>query len=153
MTTWGLVIETTMGVGERKHTEAYVLAHVIGEREEALAELERRARSYSPAHPRSPKRRRLLRQDDGFLLVVDGAWQSFVTRFTVAELLEDSDAPTAPEPVVETVPEPVVEAPGAPVAAAADPVDQQAEPAEQPVERYADGVPVKPAWLGRTDLP
>ncbi|MEV0693246.1 hypothetical protein [Streptomyces sp. NPDC050388] len=146
MTTWGLVIETTMGVGERKHTEAYVLAHVTGEREEALAELERRARNHSPAHPRNPKRRRLLRQDDGFLLVVDGAWQSFVTRFTVAELLEDSDAPPAPEPVVETVPEPVVEAPSAPVAAAAEPV-------EQPVERYADGVPVKPAWLGRTDLP
>ncbi|PWI07418.1 hypothetical protein DIZ27_28485 [Streptomyces sp. NWU339] len=154
MTTWGLVIETTMGVGERKHTEAYVLAHVTGEREEALAELERRARNHSPAHPRNPKRRRLLRQDDGFLLVVDGAWQSFVTRFTVAELLEDSAAPPVPEPVVETVPEPavepvpepVVEAPSAPVAAAP-------EPAEQQIERYADGVPVKPAWLGRTDLP
>ncbi|MFF3894135.1 hypothetical protein ACFYY3_13240 [Streptomyces sp. NPDC001812] len=150
MTTWGLVIETTMGVGERKHTEAYVLAHVTGEREEALAELERRARNHSPAHPRNPKRRRLLRQDDGFLLVVDGAWQSFVTRFTVAELLEDSAAPPAPEPVVETVPnpapEPVVEAPSTPVAAAP-------EPAEQQIERYADGVPVKPAWLGRTDLP
>lgn len=25
---WGLVIETTVGVGERKHAEAYVLAHV-----------------------------------------------------------------------------------------------------------------------------
>ncbi|WP_406729374.1 hypothetical protein WJ438_39400 [Streptomyces sp. GD-15H] len=138
MTTWGLVIETTVGVGERKHTEAYVVAHVTGSREEALAELERRARSHSPAHPRSPKRRRLLRQDDGFLLVIDGAWQSFVTRFTVAELLEDSDAPAAPEPVVE--------ASGAPAAAVAEPVEQQ-------VERYADGVPVKPAWLGRNDLP
>ncbi|MFF4867233.1 hypothetical protein ACFY3J_37365 [Streptomyces sp. NPDC001231] len=138
MTTWGLVIETTVGVGERKHTEAYLVAHITGSREEALAELERRARSHSPEHPRSPKRRRLLRRDDGFLLVIDGAWQSFVTRFTVAELLEDSDAPAAPEPVVE--------APGAPVAAAAEPVEQQ-------VEWYADGVPVKPAWLGRNDLP
>ncbi|MGJ3559984.1 hypothetical protein ACR6C2_20555 [Streptomyces sp. INA 01156] len=54
MTTWGLVIETTMGVGERKHTEAYVLAHVTGEHEEALAELERRARSYSPRTPEAP---------------------------------------------------------------------------------------------------
>ncbi|MFE2103699.1 hypothetical protein ACFW9W_43215, partial [Streptomyces sp. NPDC059468] len=76
-----------MGAGERKHTEAHVVAHITGPREEALAELERRARSYSPEHPRSPKRRRLLRQSDGFLLVIDGAWQSFVTRFTVAELL------------------------------------------------------------------
>ncbi|MGW5124519.1 hypothetical protein ACWEQ7_10775 [Streptomyces sp. NPDC004069] len=32
MTTWGLIIETTVGVGERKHTEAYVVAHIIGPR-------------------------------------------------------------------------------------------------------------------------
>ncbi|MEU5533747.1 hypothetical protein [Streptomyces sp. NPDC020362] len=133
MTTWGLVIETTVGVGERKHMEAHVLAHLAGPREQALAELERRARSYSPEHPRSPKRRRLLRQGDGFLLVVDGAWQSYVTRFTVAELLEDSD----PEPVVKTSTRPAAP-PGEP---------------EQQVKRYADGVPVKPAWLGRDDLP
>ncbi|MGW5124516.1 hypothetical protein ACWEQ7_10760 [Streptomyces sp. NPDC004069] len=78
-------------------------------------------------------------------------WQSFVTRFTVAELLEDSDAPAAPEPAVETLgapaaPESVVEATGAPVAAAAEPVEQQ-------VERYSDGVAVNPTWLGRNDLP
>jgi len=39
-----------------------------------------------------------------------------------------------------------VEAPSEPVAAAAEPVEEQ-------VERYADGVPVKPTWLGRDDLP
>lgn len=138
MTTWGLVIETTVGAGERKHTEAQVVAHITGRREAALAELERRARSYSPEHPRSPKRRRLLRQNDGFLLVIDGAWQSFVTRFTVAELLEDSDAPAVPEPVAE---------------ASTAPVAAPAEPEEQQVDRYTDGVPVKPAWLGRDDLP
>ncbi|MFG3191902.1 hypothetical protein [Streptomyces omiyaensis] len=126
-TTWGLVVETTVGIGERKHVEATVVAHVTGSREEALAELERRARSYSPSHPLSPRRSRLLRQGDGFLLVVDGAWQSYVTRFTVAELLVDSAAPApAPEP---------------------DPW-----PVEEPVARDADGIPVRPAWLGRTDL-
>ncbi|MFF2780044.1 hypothetical protein ACFVU3_34710 [Streptomyces sp. NPDC058052] len=131
--TWGLVMEMTVGLGERKHTEAYVVAHVTGSREEALAELERRARSHEPAHPRSPRRRRLLRQADGFLLVVDGAWQSYVTRFTVAELLEDSAAPAAgPESAPDPAPEP--------------------EPEEDPVERDADGVPVRPAWLGRADL-
>jgi hypothetical protein len=135
MTTWGLVVETTVGAGDRKHVEAYVVAHVIGSRADALAELERRARSHSPEHPRSPRRRRLLRDGDGFLLVIDGAWQSFVTRFSVAELLEDS---AAPEPAVETPPVPVAPA---------------AEPAAQDVERYADGVPVRPAWLGRGDLP
>jgi hypothetical protein len=138
VTTWGLVIETTMGAGDRKHTEANVVAHITGLREEALAELERRARSYSPEHPRSPKRRRLLRQHDGFLLVIDGAWQSFVTRFTVAELLEDSDAPTVPEPEAQASTVPVV---------------RPAEAVEQQVERYADGVPIKPTWLGRDDLP
>ncbi|MQY39313.1 hypothetical protein SRB17_73350 [Streptomyces sp. RB17] len=137
MTIWGLVVETTRSSGDRKHVEAYVLAHVTGSREEALVELEQRARSFSPEHPRSPRRRRLLRDGDGFLLVVDGAWQSFATRFTVAELLEDSAAPV-------TVPEPVEE-----------PGETAGEPEEpgKPVERYADGVPVKPAWLGRDDLP
>ncbi|AXL88280.1 hypothetical protein C4J65_07980 [Streptomyces sp. CB09001] len=138
---WGLVVETTVGAGERKHTEAQVVGHVSGSRQEALGELERRARSYSPTHPLSPRRRRLLRVGDGFLLVVDGAWQSFVTRFTVAELLEDSAAPKAPEPVVEASTEPVAEAaPPAPVL-----------PPEPELD--ADGVPVRPAWLGRRDLP
>ncbi|MFD4348943.1 hypothetical protein ACFWQ6_29390 [Streptomyces coelicoflavus] len=140
---WGLVVETTVGTGERKHTEAQVVGHVTGSRQEALAELERRARSYSPTHPLSPRRRRLLRVGDGFLLVVDGAWQSFVTRFTVAELLEDSAAPRIPEP------EPEAEAAPEPVAEATPPASAEArEP-----ELDADGVPVRPAWLGRRDLP
>ncbi|MFI8513650.1 hypothetical protein ACIGHB_21200 [Streptomyces sp. NPDC085460] len=141
-TTWGLVIEMTVGMGERKHMEAYVLAHVTGTREDALAELERRARNHSPAHPRNPRRRRLLRQGDGFLLVVDGAWQSYVSRFTVAELLEDS---AAPAPREEPLPAPEPEPP------AAEPV-QPVEAPVDPVERYADGVPVRPSWLGRDDL-
>lgn len=148
---WGLVVETTMGTGERKHTEAQVVAHVAGSREEALAELERRARSYSPPHPLSPRRRRLLRVGDGFLLVVDGAWQSFVTRFTVAELLTDSAAPRAPEPEPEPRPEPAPEAEAAP-----EPVAEAAPPAPADArgpELDADGVPVRPAWLGRRDLP
>ncbi|MYX39858.1 hypothetical protein GTW59_01900 [Streptomyces sp. SID89] len=138
--TWGLVVETTVGAGDRKHTEAQVVAHVVGSRREALAELERRARVYEPTHPLSPKRRRLLRTSDGFLLVVDGAWQSIVTRFLVAELLADSDAPEppAPGPVAE---EPVQEKPAAP------------PPPAEPVEVDDDGVPVRPGWLGRTDLP
>ncbi|MFD8348231.1 hypothetical protein ACFV1X_04640 [Streptomyces coelicoflavus] len=140
---WGLVVETTVGTGERKHTEAQVVGHVNGSRQEALAELERRARSYSPTHPLSPRRRRLLRVGDGFLLVVDGAWQSFVTRFTVAELLEDSAAPRIPEP------EPEAEAAPEPVAEATPPASAEArEP-----ELDTDGVPVRPAWLGRRDLP
>ncbi|MCP8708150.1 hypothetical protein [Streptomyces sp. AC04842] len=76
VTTRGLVVGTTVGTGERRHTEATVVAHVGGSRAEALAELERRARAYVPAHPFHHDRRRLLRDGDGFLLVVDGAWRS-----------------------------------------------------------------------------
>ncbi|MEW1873390.1 hypothetical protein AB0420_35875 [Streptomyces caelestis] len=146
VTTWGLVVETTVGAADRKRTEAHVVGHVEGTREEALAELERRARGHVPTHPLNPKRRRLLRSGDGFLLVVDGAWSSFVTRFTVAELLEDSAAPAEPEPVVEAPPEPepVVEAP---------PPAPPRPTAEQLAERDVDGVPVLPSWLGRSDLP
>ncbi|MEV7956011.1 hypothetical protein ACIOHC_08265 [Streptomyces sp. NPDC088252] len=144
MATWGLVMETTVGAGERKHTEAYVLAHLEGTREDALVELERRARNHTPEHPWSPKRRRLFREDGGFLLVIDGAWQSFSTRFTVAELLDDSAAP--PPPAAE--PEPA-----APEPEVAPPPPPSPPPSpSSPVERYADGVPVRPSWLGRTDV-
>ncbi|MEU9112590.1 hypothetical protein AB0D04_12515 [Streptomyces sp. NPDC048483] len=137
MATWGLIIEMTVGAAERKRVEAYVLAHVEGAREEALAELERRARSFRPEHPRSPKRRRLFRNGDGFLLVSDGALQSYSVRFTLAELLDDTAAPAEPAATREVEPEPAVPPPPSP-------------PSE---EHYADGVPVKPAWLGRIDLP
>ncbi|MGW3066999.1 hypothetical protein ACWDA8_26740 [Streptomyces sp. NPDC001130] len=148
MTVWGLVVETTVSAGDRKHVEAYVPAHVHGTRAEALAELERRARSYSPEHPRSPRRRRLFREGDGFLLVVDGAWQSFATRFTVAELLDDSAAPAAPAvPAVPVAPEPE-DAPSEPGTGSDEPAERI-----EGAERYDDGVPVKPTWLGRDDLP
>lgn len=141
--TWVLVVETTQGIGQRKHGVARVLAHVAGSREEALAELERQARGYVPEHPSSPRRRRLLRTGDGFLLVVEGAWQTFASRFTVGELLADSDAPPAPRPQDG---EPAqAEPPAEP--------DEPAEPASAPDEVDEDGVPVRPAWLGRRDLP
>ncbi|MGW7106539.1 hypothetical protein ACWGHU_10330 [Streptomyces xanthophaeus] len=148
METWGLIVEATVGLGERKHTEAYVLTQVEGTREEALAELERRARAYSPEHPRSPKRRRLLRSGDGFLLVIDGAWQSYATRFSVAELLEDTDRPEPP-------PLSINEPPPAPDAAPV-PHPEPLPPAPHPAAGEGcdeDGVPLRPSWLGRTDLP
>ncbi|MFI1416807.1 hypothetical protein ACH4VX_02275 [Streptomyces sp. NPDC020731] len=142
-TTWALVVETTQGIGQRKHTVARVLAQIDGSREAALTELERQARGYVPEHPASPGRRRLLRTGDGFLLVVEGSWQTFASRFTVGELLADSDAPPAPEP----------EAGGpAPPPAPDAPADEPAEPAFDPDEVDEDGIPVRPAWLGRTGL-
>ncbi|WP_329389476.1 hypothetical protein OG625_36295 [Streptomyces sp. NBC_01351] len=149
MATWGLIVEATVGLGERKHTEAYVLAQVEGTREAALAELEIRARAYSPEHPRSPKRRRLLRSGDGFLLVIDGAWQSYATRFSVAELLEDTDRP---EPSRQDTAEPP---PARDTAPAPRPAPLPPAPAPPPAVqgRDEDGVPLRPSWLGRTDLP
>ncbi|MFF1400364.1 hypothetical protein ACFVZD_42190 [Streptomyces sp. NPDC058287] len=152
MATWGLIVEMTVGTGERKHIEASVLAHVEGSREEALAELGEWIGRYTPEHPRSPKRSRIFRTADGFLLVVDGAWQSFSSRFTVAELVKDSAAPEPqPTPVPEPTPVPAPEDAAPPPAAS--PEDATVAPSGPTVDRYADGVPVKPAWLGRTDLP
>ncbi|MFE2987536.1 hypothetical protein [Streptomyces sp. NPDC059262] len=149
MATWGLIVEMTVGTGERKHMEASVLAHVEGSREEALAELGEWIGRYTPEHPRSAKRSRIFRTADGFLLVVDGAWQTFSSRFTVAELVKDSAAPQPqPSPVPSPVPPPEEAAPPP----AAPPEDAAPAPSGPTVDRYADGVPVKPAWLGRTDL-
>ncbi|MFF0550109.1 hypothetical protein ACFYUL_14220 [Streptomyces sp. NPDC004311] len=148
MAIWGLVAEATVGLGERKHTEAHVLTHVEGTREEALAVLEQRARTHLPEHPRNPRRRRLLRTADGFLLVVDGTWQSHATRFSVAELLEDSDRPLPParderEPGSGTEPGPGArQSPPEPT-----PETAPGEPRDE------DGVPLRPSWLGRPDLP
>ncbi|MER6104216.1 hypothetical protein ABT115_18275 [Streptomyces sp. NPDC001832] len=77
---------------------------------------------------------------------LDGAWQSFSTRFTVAELLDDSAVP--PPPAAE--PEPAEPEPAA--AVPPPPPPPPPSPASPPVERYADGVPVRPSWLGRTDV-
>ncbi|WP_372459211.1 hypothetical protein [Streptomyces huiliensis] len=118
-------------MGDRKHVEARVLGQVRGERADALARLEKAARDYRPAHPLKHKRRRLFRSADGFLLVVDGSWQSHATRFTVAELLEDSAAPAEPA-APEAKPRP------------------GSTPDEPAVD--ADGVPIRPAWLRRQDL-
>ncbi|MFC7302652.1 hypothetical protein ACFQVC_00290 [Streptomyces monticola] len=90
-TRWGLIVEHTDGMGDSKNWAATVLAHVDGTREQALAELEKRARGYSPQHPASPVSTRLYRTSDGgFLLVNEGSMRTYQCRFSVAELLYDS---------------------------------------------------------------
>lgn len=86
---WGLIVEEMQGV----HTLTYsatVLEHFLGTREEALAQLEVRARSYEVRRPLNPTRTRLFRTGEGFLLVSDGGMRGFGCRFSVAELLHDS---------------------------------------------------------------
>ncbi|RLV09729.1 hypothetical protein CTZ27_00170 [Streptomyces griseocarneus] len=160
MGTWGLIVETTVGGGERKHTSGSVVAHVEGSRDEALRELEKRAWSYEPRHPYNPKRRRLFRTTDGYELLVDGAWDSYVTRFTVAELLYDSDAPPEPQQddrPVEAVPKKSLRRKHArteqPAARLETATQEPPQDEHDVTQRDADGVPLKPSWLGRGDLP
>ncbi|MFF5564162.1 hypothetical protein ACFY7Z_18960 [Streptomyces sp. NPDC012623] len=141
---WGLIVEQNLGFGSQKRVWApHVLDHVDGTREEAMAELLGRARRFSPMHPANPKRTRLYADGDGCLLVVEGVWQEFHCRFTVAELLYDSDPPPpAPAPPAE----PARSEPAPPPPAPSPP------PPEPPRPWDAD-VPEVPTWLGRDDLP
>ncbi|WP_158650564.1 hypothetical protein [Streptomyces griseus] len=71
---WGLLVERNLGLGGRRRVwSAGVMDHVDGTREETLEALRQRAEGYEPVHPAGPKRRRLYRERDGFVLVLDGA--------------------------------------------------------------------------------
>ncbi|MET9925936.1 MULTISPECIES: hypothetical protein [unclassified Streptomyces] len=155
MPRWGLLVEQNLGLGgQRRVWSSGVMDHVDGTREETLEVLRQRAEAYRPVHPASPKRRRLYRERDGFVLVLDGAWQSFHCRFTVIEELYDSAAPKPeppavaelqpePEPVLPPAPQPQPE----PVLPPAPPPPPQPEP-EQPRAWDAD-VPEVPSWVHR----
>ncbi|KUJ68589.1 hypothetical protein ACZ90_17030 [Streptomyces albus subsp. albus] len=135
MARWGLIAETSVRWGEGRDWTATVLGYAEGTREFALRELEKQARQRFPApgRRRSPQVR-FFREGDGFLMIVGERMQ---TRYTVAELLYDSEAPAPAQPE-----------PGAAV-------PQDAEPpraAEPDVARDEDGVPITPSWLGRSDL-
>jgi hypothetical protein len=97
VTVWGLIVETTTGGGSARHWAADVLGEVRGTREEALRELEAHAQRYRPQHPFSPQRSRVFRDGDGFLMVVEGRTETFHTRFSVGELIHDSDAGSGPD--------------------------------------------------------
>ncbi|MFC0598923.1 hypothetical protein [Streptomyces palmae] len=96
MARWGLIAETSERWGEGRSWTATVLGYAEGTRESALRELERHARERIPAPGRRTPRVRFFRQEDGFLMIVREGIQ---TRYTVAELLYDSEAPP-PEPEV-----------------------------------------------------
>ncbi|WP_443065844.1 hypothetical protein [Streptomyces sp. NBC_00503] len=124
-----------------------VIGHVEGTREDALAALRARAQTYEPAHPYNVKRRVLYQERDGFLLVLDGVWQTYHCRLTVAEELSDSAPPPA-ESNPWAAPDPAPE----PVRAArpwsARPPKAPAEPPPPPRAWDAD-VPERPSWLER----
>ncbi|WP_371619733.1 hypothetical protein [Streptomyces sp. NBC_00454] len=144
MARWGLIVEQNTGVGrDRRMWSVEVIGHVDGTREDALAALRARAERYEPEHPYNVERRALYQERDGFLLVLDGIWQVFHCRFTVAEELFDSAQPPPPAPEAAPAPAPVRTArpwsarpPKAPVESA-------------PPEAWDADVPERPSWLGR----
>jgi len=87
---WGLVVEEMRGM-DRLSYRAEVLEDFTGTREEAMTRLEARARAYVPQYPTRSVRTRLYRTGDGFLLVSDGSLRSYGCRFSLAELLHDSE--------------------------------------------------------------
>ncbi|MEU0134599.1 hypothetical protein ABZ172_11260 [Streptomyces sp. NPDC006296] len=146
MPRWGMVVEQNLGYGRQgRMWSVGVLGHVEGTREEALAALRVRAERFEPVHPANPKRRTLYREADGFLLVLEGVWQPWHCRFSVAEQVYDSAAPepAAAEPEVPAQRTEMADAP------------QRAEPAPEPgpPPAWDAGVPEVPSWLGRDDLP
>ncbi|MGV9578725.1 hypothetical protein ACWDRZ_18965 [Streptomyces sp. NPDC003509] len=147
MPRWGLVVEQNLGYGRQgRMWSVGVIGHVEGSRDEALAALRVRAERFEPVHPSHPKSRALYREADGFLLVVEGVWQPWHCRFTVAEQLYDS---AAPEPV---------QAPSVAEPEPAEPTDATARvhepgPGPGPPPAWDAGVPEVPSWLGRDGLP
>ncbi|MDX3183341.1 hypothetical protein ACFWI0_09260 [[Kitasatospora] papulosa] len=147
MPRWGLVVEQNLGYGRQgRMWSVGVIGHVEGSREEALAALRVRAERFEPVHPSNPKNRALYREADGFLLVVEGVWQPWHCRFTVAEQLYDS---AAPEPV---------RAPSTAESEPAEPTDatpraHEPGPGPGPQPAWDAGVPEVPSWLGRDGLP
>ncbi|MFP3987501.1 hypothetical protein U9R90_08340 [Streptomyces sp. E11-3] len=87
---WGLIVEENDGMGERKTWATQVLGRVEGSREEALAQLEKLARSYTSQHPMNPTSVQLYRTAEGFLMLSEGSMRTYHCRFSVAELLYDS---------------------------------------------------------------
>ncbi|NGO69530.1 hypothetical protein [Streptomyces boncukensis] len=93
MARWGLIVEE-LPVGGN----ALPLANVLAEfeavsRREAEELAKPHIRAYTPRHPMTPKRNRLYRTADGWMLVGEGAFQKhYPYHFRVCELEWDSDA-------------------------------------------------------------
>ncbi|MEU0298091.1 hypothetical protein ABZ252_01210 [Streptomyces sp. NPDC006175] len=151
MSRWGLVVEQNLGFGRQgRMWSVDVMDHVEGTREDALRALKARAERFEPVHPTTRKRRTLYREAEGFLLVVEGVWQPFHCRFTVAEQLYDS---AAPEPVAQPPGSPAEEREEPGVSEHAPPEAKLQQPDPGPPPAWDAQVPEVPSWLGRDDLP
>jgi hypothetical protein len=90
-TRWGLFVERTLG-GASREWHVGLLGEVDGTREEALTALWQQVQVYRPPHPTFVRRQRVYRQPDGgFLALYEGAASHFGCRFSVGELVRDTD--------------------------------------------------------------
>lgn len=87
---WGLIVEESSGPYGR-HYEPKVVGEVTGTREEALARLEQVVAEYTGNNEYGTVRRRLFRTDDGFIHVHGNGMRASGIRFSVAELISDTD--------------------------------------------------------------
>ncbi|GAA1901611.1 hypothetical protein [Streptantibioticus ferralitis] len=85
---WGLIVERNSGWGERAQWQAEVVGHVDGTREQALEEPRVRATE----HARSQSSVRLCRHGDAFPVTRSSGWSDRHSRWSVAELVRDSEA-------------------------------------------------------------
>lgn len=147
MARWGLLVEQNRGFGrETRVWSMGVLGHVEGTREEALEELRKKVEAFEPTHPRMVRRKVIYREPNGYLMMLDGSWENFHCRFTVAEQVFDSAPPPPPlPPAVEPAPE------RGPWTATPRPAPPP-KPSGPPMARDAD-VPPAPSRSGRDDLP
>ncbi|MFC5662171.1 hypothetical protein ACFP3U_04145 [Kitasatospora misakiensis] len=93
MARWAVVVQETEGVGDDRIWGTKVLAEIEGGREDAVAELKRIVPTYTPQHPFNARRRRLLRDGDSYLLILQGSMRDYHCVFKVWELLWDSKRP------------------------------------------------------------
>lgn len=88
---WSLIVEPVV------HSKALEVVKVLedftGSRAEAVARLREHVRHYTPRHPLNPRRTRVYRTDDGFLMLVEGSFnKTYPHRFRVCLLEWDSAA-------------------------------------------------------------
>ncbi|MEU0793029.1 hypothetical protein ABZ342_23395 [Amycolatopsis sp. NPDC005961] len=81
---WWVVVEEQRGSGDGRN---WSLSETFRYDDQATAEAEalRLAREYEPAHPWSPKGRRVLRGPGGYVVIVEGQMSTFHFRLSVLE--------------------------------------------------------------------
>ena len=84
--TWWVVVEEQRGSGDSR---SWSLSETFSFADQATAEAaaEQLAREFEPAHPWSPKSRRVLRGPGGYLVIVEGQMSTFHFRLSVLEEL------------------------------------------------------------------